>query len=215
MKFIMKTIYLAVLSVVLASCGLKSESTLFNMSEQEWFSKIIADIKDRDLELAQRHYTSFASEHIASRLLQPTLLILAQANVDEGLYDQADFYLNEYTYKYGTKDNIEFVEFLKIRSKFNSIMKPNRNEKLMNVTMAQIATYKHLYPDSRYIPLIDTMSVKLNLGRYYLDSSIYDLYNRLDKKDSAEIYKQRLSDSKINRSDMINPVLPWYMRIFK
>ena len=53
---------------------------LYNLTPDQWYSEIIGDIKNRDLESADKHYTAMSSEHVASPLLEQILLILAQAH---------------------------------------------------------------------------------------------------------------------------------------
>ncbi|PPB55672.1 outer membrane protein assembly factor BamD [Campylobacter hyointestinalis] len=200
---------------VFVGCGNKNDVELYNLSPEEWYSQILKDIQNSDLEEADKHYISFSSEHISSPLLEQMLLILAQANVNDEKYETANAYLDEYIRRYGTKEKIEFANYMKIKANFDSFSKPNRNQKLMQDSIEAIENFLKNYPTTQYRPLIETMLVKFKLAQYYLDTQIYSLYDRTDRQESATIYKDKLDVSPLNGIDMIEPTLPWYMRAFE
>ncbi|RAZ48544.1 outer membrane protein assembly factor BamD [Campylobacter hyointestinalis] len=200
---------------VFVGCGNKNDAELYNLSPEEWYSQILKDIQNSDLEEADKHYISFSSEHISSPLLEQMLLILAQANVNDEKYETANAYLDEYIRRYGTKEKIEFANYMKIKANFDSFSKPNRNQKLMQDSIEAIENFLKNYPATQYRPLIETMLVKFKLAQYYLDTQIHSLYDRTDRQESATIYKEKLDVSPLNGVDMIEPTLPWYMRAFE
>ncbi|TXE83466.1 outer membrane protein assembly factor BamD [Campylobacter peloridis] len=202
-------------SLFLAACSSKKTEDLYNLSAMQWYEQIIKDLQEKNLESADKHYTSMAAEHIADPLLEQTLLILAQAHIVEEEYEMANFYLDEYLNKFGDSQNIAYIRYLKIKAKFDSFAVPNRNQALMLKTIQEINEYNKSYPNAQYKDLIDTMLTKFNLAVFYLDSSIAELYNKLDKKESYEIYKNKLENSDFNKIDMIKPELPWYRKIFE
>ena len=67
--------------VMLGGCSEKY-TELYNLTPDQWYSEIISDIKNSDLESADKHYISMSSEHVASPLLEQILLILAQAHAN-------------------------------------------------------------------------------------------------------------------------------------
>lgn len=209
--------FIAVLAftAMISGCSTKKSDELFNLSPQAWYSQIIADIKDADLEEADKHYISFSSEHIASPLLEEITLILAQANVDEEKYTQANLYLDEYIRRYGTEEKIEYAKFLKIKANFDSFSKPNRNQKLMQNSIRELQKFIFEYPRSQYRPLADTMLVKLKLAEHKLNKEIKKLYERTGRDDSAEIYAHKIENSGLDDTDMIGAKLPWYREIFE
>lgn len=196
-------------------CSPKSDNELFNLSPQAWFEQIIKDIRDSDLENADNHYVSFASEHIASPLLEQTMLILAQAHVNDEEYTKANSYLDDYIKRYGTKEATEFAKYLKIKANFDSFSKPGRNQKLVQDALIQAQNFIIEYPSSKYRALVETILTKLKLAEYYLDNQIYDLYERTNRNESAQIYKQKLDESIFQKDEMIAPSLPWYSRPFE
>ncbi len=203
------------LAALVVGCGQKKDKELFNLPPQAWYEQIIKDIRNADLENAESHYVSFASEHVASDILPPTLLILAQAFVEDGDYAKANVYLDEYIRRYGTTATIEYAKFLKIKANFDSFSKPTRNQKLMQDNLILVQNFLIEYPNSQFRPLVETMLAKIKLAQYYLDGQIYDLYTRIGREDSAEVYKDRLEDWSIKPNEMIAPKLPWYMVPFE
>lgn len=215
METYLKKALLIISLLAFVGCGNKNDVELYNLSPEEWYSQVLKDIQNSDLEEADKHYISFSSEHISSPLLEQMLLILAQANVNDEKYETANAYLDEYIRRYGTKEKIEFANYMKIKANFDSFSKPNRNQKLMQDSIAAIENFLKNYPTTQYRPLIETMLVKFKLAQYYLDTQIYSLYERIDRQESAVIYKDKLDVSPLNGIDMIEPTLPWYMRAFE
>ena len=200
---------------LLAGCGAKKDNELYNLTPDQWYNQILNDIKDADLESADKHYISFASEHIASPYLEQVLMILANAHVDEEEYKMANFYLDEYIKKYGTKKSIEYIQYLKIKANFDSFSKPNRNQKLVQDSIAQIYEFLKNYPNTQYRALLETMLIKFRLADYYLNVEIQELYNKLDREDSAKIYQEKIDNSPLNDINSTKAKLPWYMTPFE
>ncbi|MBQ7135525.1 outer membrane protein assembly factor BamD [Campylobacter sp.] len=201
--------------ILLAGCGAKKDNELYNLTPDQWYNQILNDIKDADLESADKHYISFASEHIASPYLEQVLMILANAHVDEEEYKMANFYLDEYIKKYGTKKSIEYIQYLKIKANFDSFSKPNRNQKLVQDSIAQINEFLKNYPNTQYRALLETMLIKFRLADYYLNVEIQELYNKLDREDSAKIYQEKIDNSPLNDINSTKAKLPWYMTPFE
>ena len=200
---------------LLAGCGAKKDNELYNLTPDQWYNQILNDIKDADLESADKHYISFASEHIASPYLEQVLMILANAHVDEEEYKMANFYLDEYIKKYGTKKSIEYIQYLKIKANFDSFSKPNRNQKLVQDSIAQINEFLKNYPNTQYRALLETMLIKFRWADYYLNVEIQELYNKLDREDSAKIYQEKIDNSPLNDINSTKAKLPWYMTPFE
>ncbi len=200
---------------LLAGCGAKKDNELYNLTPDQWYNQILNDIKDADLESADKHYISFASEHIASPYLEQVLMILANAHVDEEEYKMANFYLDEYIKKYGTKKSIEYIQYLKIKANFDSFSKPNRNQKLVQDSITQINEFLKNYPNTQYRALLETMLIKFRLADYYLNVEIQELYNKLDREDSAKIYQEKIDNSPLNDINSTKAKLPWYMTPFE
>lgn len=202
------------LSFFMAACAVK-ENELYNLTAEEWYKIIIKDLQSKDLEIADGHYTSMASEHIADPLLENAQLILAQAHIDEEEYQLADFYLEENAKKFGTSKNMDFIRFLQIKAKFQTFAQPNRDQGLLLQGMEDIEEFNNNYPDTKYDPLVKTMLAKFNLAIYALDENIAALYKRTGRDESYEFYQQRLEESDFQGVPMIKPKVSWYRRIFE
>lgn len=213
-KFTNLTIVLIV-SALFFGCSTKKSDELFNLTPTQWYSEIMKNVKDLDLDAADKNFVSFSSEHVASPLLEELVLILAQANVEEENYTRANEYLNEYIKRFGTQEKIEFARFMKIKANFDSFSKPNRNQKLMKNSINDIKLFLIDYPKSKYKPLVDTMLLKLKLAEHQLDKDILDLYERTGRKESAQFYSDKIENSVFKDTDAIKPTSPWYRRIFE
>ncbi|EAK6758152.1 outer membrane protein assembly factor BamD [Campylobacter upsaliensis] len=209
---------LLILSLIITfftACSTKNKDELYNLSPSQWYAQIIKDLQDKDLEKADTHYSGMASEHIADPLLEPTLIILAQAHMDEEEYQLAEFYLDEYNKKFGNSKNVDYTRYLKIKAKFEAFAVPNRNQALMLQSQQEIDNFLKEYPNTQYKPLVQTMLTKFNIAVFYLDSAIADLYNRTNRQQSYEIYQEKLQQSEFFERSIITPELPWYRAIFE
>ncbi|ELR5013834.1 outer membrane protein assembly factor BamD [Campylobacter upsaliensis] len=209
---------LLILSLIITfftACSTKNKDELYNLSPSQWYAQIIKDLQDKDLEKADTHYSGMASEHIADPLLEPTLIILAQAHMDEEEYQLAEFYLDEYNKKFGNSKNVDYTRYLKIKAKFETFAVPNRNQALMLQSQQEIDNFLKEYPNTQYKPLVQTMLTKFNIAVFYLNSTIADLYNRTNRQQSYEIYQEKLQQSEFFERSIITPELPWYRAIFE
>lgn len=206
-------LFIAFAALFLIGCSAKDDE-FYNLSAKQWYDIIIKDLQSKDLEIADSHYTSMASEHIADPLLENAQLILAQAHIDEEEYQLADFYLEENAKKFGTSKNMDFIRFLQIKAKFKTFAQPNRDQGLLLKGKEEIDEFGENYPDTKYDPLVKTMLAKFNLAIYALDENIAALYKRTGRDESYEVYKQRLDESDFAGAPMIKPKVPWYRWIF-
>ncbi len=155
---------LIIFAVLLSACSIKSDEALYNLSANKWYEQIIKDLQNKDLEKADEHYNGMASEHVSDALLETTLIILAQAHMDEEEYQLAEFYLDEYNKKFGNSYNVDFIRYLRIKAKFDAFAVPNRNQALMLESQKEIHDFLKDYPYTKYEPLIQTMLTKFNLA---------------------------------------------------
>lgn len=199
---------------LLLACSAKDED-LFNLTAAQWHAQIIKDIQDKDLEKADEHYTSMASEHAADPMLEPIQLILAQLHMDEEEYQLADFYLEENARKFGNSKNLDFIRYLQIKAKFEAFSQPNRNQALLLESMKQIDEFSKTYPNTQFEPLVLTMLARFNLAIYALDENIAQLYERTGREQSFQIYQEKLENSEFNSIHIIKPKVAWYRRIFE
>ena len=172
-------------------------------------------IKSQDLEKADSFYTSLASEHIESPLLPDAMMMLANAHMQDEEYVLANFYLDEYLKRYGSKANADHVRFMKIKANYEAFPNPNRNQQLLIDTINQTKDFLARYPDSKFRPLAETILLRLELGEYFLDSNIKDLYSRVDKPEAAKAYDEKLKKSSLGEAKIIEPKIPWYRSWFE
>lgn len=199
----------------IAGCSSKSSEGLYNLPPEQWYAQIMDDIKSSDFDAAKNHYTQFASEHIASPLLEPTLMILAMANADDNNYVDANMYLDEYIRKFGTRDKIEHAQFLKIKANYDSFQNANRNQNLMQNSIILINNFLIQYPRTQYRPLLETMLIKFKLAEFYLDQNIVKLYNQTGRPESAAVYQDKIDNSALKDANLVPPDLPWYRAFFE
>ena len=210
-----KSIFLLIIGILFCACSVKDEDGLYNLSAAQWYEQIIKDLQGKDLEKADEHYNGMASEHINDTLLESTLIILAQAHIDEEEYKLAEFYLDEYNKKFGNSKNGDYIRYLKIKAKFNAFAVPNRNQALMLESREEIDKFLKDYPSTEYEPLVQTMLTKFNLAVFYLDDTIKDLYKRIGKEESFKIYQKRVEQNEFYQQSIIKPELPWFRSIFE
>jgi len=167
----------------------------FNKPDTYWYAKMIEQIKRGDLDKADDAYTSLESEHINSPLVKEALMILQKAHRDEREYVMSKFYIDRYTKRYANANNIEFLRFLRIKTNFLTFTRANRDQKLLEDTIADANKYKQRFPKSQYNPYVDTMLTKLYLAELMLNKEIASLYRRRGKDVAAKIYEDKVKKS--------------------
>jgi outer membrane protein assembly factor BamD len=200
--------------LAITGCSDKSPE-VYNKSADYWYSEMVKAIVNDDLEKADEQYTSLSSEHVASPLLGDALIILAQAHMDDEEYADANRYLDEYIKRFGTTAKNEYIRYFKIRANYASFSRPNRNQQLIIDTIADTRRFVSQYPDSPYIPMINSMLVHMELGEYLIGENVAKLYNAQGKTDAAAYYKERDEKLYLNEGEIIRPSIPWYRKWFE
>ncbi len=209
-------ILLATLVLLFATgCSTKDKTAIYNKPALYWYGQIIKEIKNQDLEKADDYFTSLSSEHVESPLLKTSMLMLANAHMQSEEYILANFYLDEYIKRYGDRENSEYAKFLKIKANFDSFSHPKRNQKLLIDTIASTKKFKITYPHSKYMPMVNTILVKLELANLQTSEEIASLYKRLDKQKASKIYDKKIANSTVKNANMIKPHIPWYRAWFE
>ncbi len=202
------------LVILMSGCASKTKE-VFNMPATYWYEEIAKEIKAQNLEKADTLYTSLASEHVESPLLPEAMIMLANAHMQDEEYLLANFYLDEYLKRYGSKANADHVRYLKLKANYEAFPNPNRNQQLLLDTIAQTKEFIARYPNSKFKPLAQTMLVRLELGEYFLNQNIKDLYKRTDKENASKRYDEKLQNSSFGESKMVEPHIPWYRSLFE
>jgi outer membrane protein assembly factor BamD len=211
---ILKILLVALFLLLAGGCSSK-KMEVYNKPAMYWYEQIIKEVKNQDLEKADDFFTSLSSEHVESPLLQTSMLILANAHIDEEEYILANFYLDEYIKRYGDKTNSQYAKFLKIKANFESFNEPNRNQQLILDTIKSTKAYLLEYPNSKYNPMVNTILVKLELAKLQTAEEIAGLYKRIDKPKASKIYKDKIKNSSLKNANMIKPHIPWYRAWFE
>ncbi len=201
--------------VFMGGCSTKKVKAVYNKPAIFWYQEILKKIGNDDLEKADDYYTSLSSEHVESPLLKTSMLILAQAHAKDEEYLLANFYLDEYLRRYGDENSIQYIKFLKIKTNFNAFVYPKRDQVLLSSTIENAKNYIKEYPDSIYIPLVQTMLTKLSLAQKSMDLGIISLYKRIGKPKAAKIYEKKLANSWYKDIPLIKPDTAWYREIFE
>ena len=211
---IINVLIVASLVALISGCASKDKE-VFNMPATYWYEEIAKEIKAQDLEKADSRYTSLASEHIESPLLPDAMMMLANAHIQDEEYILANFYLDEYLKRYGNKANADHVRYMKIKANYEAFPNPNRNQQLLLDTIVQTKDFLAKYPNSKFRPLAETILVRLEMGEYFLDENIKDLYTRVDKPDAAKLYDEKLKKSSLGEAKIVEPNIPWYRSWFE
>ncbi len=214
MKIVLTFIIGLMLSFSFQGCAQK-EDEIYNKPALFWYRLIIKDIKELEFDKADTHYTSMSSEHVASPLLEPVQLILAQAHMDNEEYLLANFYLDTYMRRFGTYAKNEYAKYMKIKANFLSFAYANRNQQLLLSTIQDTKKYIYEYPNSIYTPLVSTLLLRMQLGNYSLNKDIKSLYGRIGKDKSEKIYEDLLNNSPLKDANMMQADTPWYRAIFE
>ncbi len=213
MKMIRGAIATAAIILFMSGCG--KELDEFNKPADYWYEKMIGAVSSGNLEKADSYFSSLQSEHIGSPLLGEATLIMAQAHMAYEEYLLSEHFLDEYNRRYATHEGREYTEFLKIKAKFLALPNPGRDQGLIDETLKGVNVFRASYPNSTYLPLINTMETQLQLARGTLNNQIAQLYDRLQKPKGAEYYRNIAPVTWIDSSAVVPANVPWYREIFE
>ncbi len=213
-RFALQTVVAAMLALFFIGCSTKSEQE-YEKPALYWYQKLMHSAAAGNLEKADDYFTSLESEHVGSPLIPEAMLILVQAHMDEEEYLLANFYLDEYLKRYGTAKNRDFAEFMKIKASFLGLKSPQRNQELIEQTLKKAERYIHLFPESEYLPMVQTIKLRLELTKYLMNESIASLYDRRDKPKAARIYRERNAQSWIKKENIVPPHTGWLGWLFE
>lgn len=209
--------YLAagITSLLILFGGCSKDVEEYNKPAMYWYSKIVENISNGDIEKADNYYSSLQGEHIGSPLLPEATMILAIAHMYHEEYLLSEHFLNEYIKRYATANEKEDAEFLKIKAKYMALPNPRRDQALIQDAIKEGEVFKLHYPDSMYLDIVDTILTRLYLAEFELNESIAQLYDRLDKPRSAKYYRSINPQPWINEKDVQRAVAPWYRAWFE
>ncbi len=211
---IKKITALLLLTLFIVGCSNKDAVNEYDKPALYWYQSIVKEVASSNLDKADNLYISLRSEHTRSPLLPTATMILAQAHMEDQAYIMADYYLDEYLKKYASGSKIEQAKFLKIKAAFLGIKDINKEQKLMLDTLANVNKFAKNYPNSIYLPIVNTIQVRLQMAQYMLNENISSLYHRLGKEKASEIYKNKNKNSPLNMTDIKAPKVGFFETIF-
>lgn len=190
---------------LLGGCGGNSEVEEFNKPALYWYKKIGENISGGHIDKADGYYISLKSEHMRSPLMPTAMLMLAYTHMQEEEYLLANYYLDEYSKRFGESSNREYIEFMKIKASFMGIKEVYKDQKLIKDTISHAEVFLDRYPGSEYSMMVGTILVKLHMTQYLLNENIASLYDRTGKGKAAEIYRQKNEASFLKQEDIKAP----------
>ncbi len=214
MKITINFTLFALVSVILFS-GCAKDVEEYNKPAVYWYSKIIQNVSDGNLDKADDYYSSLQGEHIGSPLLPEATMILAIAHMHYEEYLLSEHFMNEYVKRYANPNEKEFAEFMKIKAKYMALPNPRRDQVLINEAIVQGEKFKRYYPDSMYYSVVDTMLTNLHMADAALNETIVDLYERIDKPKSAAYYRSIKPKNWIDWDNIDRANTPWYRAWFE
>ena len=200
-----RTLTVVAFVTLLIGCSSKDAVNEYDKPALYWYQAIVKEVASSNLDKADNYYISLRSEHMRSPLLPEATMELALAHMEDHAYIMSDYYLDEYLKKYASGERVEQAKFLKIKAAFLGIKDINKDQKLMMDTLTEVDTFVKAYPSSSYLPVVQTMKVRLNMAQYMLNENIASLYGRLGKDKAEEIYKKKNSASPLNIADIKAP----------
>lgn len=209
-----------ILALLLASCSSKSNSGLaldeINKTPDYWYQNMLKEIRNGDLEKADSYFVSLQSEHLHTPLLAEAMLILGRAHMKAEEYLLAGFYYDEYTKRFGTESNIDFIKFLKLQANYFAFAEQFRDQQLLLKSIEEAKDFSLKYPYSRYRPMVDTMLLKLELANLTLNKEIINLYSKKNKQEAAKLYEDKINQNEWVKEVYYNQVnTPWYKKLFE
>lgn len=209
-----QTLFVLMFATLFWGCSGKATVKEYDKPALYWYQALVKEVASSNLDKADNYYISLRSEHMRSPLLPTATMILAQAHMEDQAYVMADYYLDEYLKKYASGESVEQAKFLKIKAAFLGIKDINKDQKLMIDTLNEVKKFVNSYPKSSYLPVVQTLKVRLNMAQYMLNENIASLYSRIGKDDAATLYRDKNANSPLNIADIKAPKVGFIDSIF-
>jgi len=213
-KNIKQIFTLILFTALFVGCSDKDAVNEYDKPAFYWYQNVVREIASSNLDKADNYYISLRSEHSRSPLLPTATKLLASAHMEDQAYIMADYYLDEYLKKYAKGSQREEAKFLKIKAAFLGIKDINKDQKLMLDALKDVDKFVKKYPNSIYLPVVETIKVRLHMTKYMLNENISNLYDRLGKEKAAQIYKEKNANSPLNITDIKAPTVGFIDSVF-
>ena len=129
-------------------------------------------------------------------------------------YLLAGYYWDEYNKRYADENSREYTEFMKLKASFLGIKDVYKDQKLIMDSINRARIYQMRYPGSQYMPMVNTLLVRLHMSQYLLNENIAALYDRIDKPEAAKIYREKNKHSLVEMADITPPQKGFLGEIF-
>ena len=204
-----KTLLIGLIALGLFSgCADKENKVIQNQTALFWHNAIYKNINKANLDAADDRFVSLEVEHPNSPFIPTDLLLLSEVHEQNGDYQLALFYMNEYEKRYANRYEKEWCEYKKAKIQFFSLKNAYTNQKKLQNTLAFVNNVLNKYPNSIYNYELNTIKKKLELTTIVFDNKIANLYEKLDKPKAVKLYKKDI------KTNIIPPQIPWYKRLF-
>jgi len=170
--------------------------------------KLKKNINSVMLDDADNDFLDLEANYPSSPYIKSDLLILFLAHFKNQEYDLAKFYLNQYEKRFASSKEIPWCEYQKIKLEFFKYQNAYTNQKELLDLKNMCENYKLNYPNSNFMPEVNTIYIKTLLTISYLNDKIYKLYKKTGKKKAAEEFKTKLP------KNSLSPDIPWYKKLF-
>jgi len=201
-----KTMLLLILPLLFISCSKKPHQEFKN--ELLIHQQLKKDVSDNVLDNADNDLMDLEAEFPSSPYIKSDLLILYLAHLENKDYILAKFYLNQYEKRFASSKEIPWCEYQKIKIDFLTYQNAFTNQKQILDLIDKCKKFKSTFPNSIFLPEVNTIYMKTLLTNQYLNAKIYKLYKKLGKEKAAKRYKTEIpTNSK-------PPKIPWYKKIF-
>lgn len=214
MMNVKKILMVVLFATFFFGCSGKESVNEYDKPALYWYQAVVKEVASSNLDKADNYYISLRSEHMRSPLLPTATMILAQAHMDNQAYIMSDYYLDEYLKKYASGARVEQAKFLKIKAAFLGIKDINKDQKLMIDTLKDVEYFVKAYPTSSYLPVVQTLKVRLNMSQYMLNENIANLYSRIGKDEASSRYREKNSNSPLNIVDIKAPEVGYIDSVF-
>jgi outer membrane protein assembly factor BamD len=203
-----KIVFGIFLSLFIIGCASKNKE-ISNQTALHWHKIIFKNLSAIDLDNADDAFTSLEVEHPASKFIPIDMLQLSIAHAKNHEFELATFYMQEFKKRYASFEDKEWADYMIAKYKFLSLDEAYTNQQGLNEALEFVNTTINSYPNSIYNYELNTIKSKLEITKKLFRQNISNLYKRIDKPKSAEIYK-----TDINKNNIIPPHIPWYKKIF-
>lgn len=207
----MKKRIIFVISVSFFIIGCSQKDVIINKPAMFWYQNIFQSIRENNLDKADDYFVSLQSEHTNSPLIKDAILILGNSHLYNNENILAEFYFSEYIKRFGDSNNLDYINYLRLRARFFSFQNNVKDQQFLIQTTTLIHDFMDKYPNSRYINFVHDMELKIALGQNELNKKIAHVYDKLDKDKAKNIYLDRIDNELESKTEPRNSKTPWYM----